>query len=349
MKDTLITDENKPKFSFKKILFPIIFILLIFLAVYGIFTFINNKKIEEEKKKEEIKLENPLNDELHDIKHFAIKDNYIVGINSDLSYVNIYNLMQGTGQFGDFKNYFYYDKNLYLIFSDNNIYKISLTSGNKVYELTKYLNLESSPSFINFISKNNIIVLERNNLELIKRQKKDSKTVLATYENIGGILYSNRKVYIISNSSLYAYDLESNTNNKIADNVSSIRLFGNILVYKSEDKFYGYNTKTLVNSELVSGVFDTIISNNKIYALTGDAIYNVSDKNKKIYDVHYNNLDNFNAIGKYIEVYDTDTVDVTKKRVIFIDTSDYKNSVSDNLYTNIKEYTYNGKTTKSNK
>ena len=117
MNDDFLTEENKPKKNIKKILLTILFIVFIGLVVYGLFTFISNKKAEEERKKKEIKEENLLNGELSGIKYFGISNNYIVGISDDLNSINIYNLMQGTGQFGDFKDYIYYDKNLYLIFA----------------------------------------------------------------------------------------------------------------------------------------------------------------------------------------------------------------------------------------
>ena len=44
----------------------------------------------------------------------------------------------------------YYDDNIYVLFSDNNIYKISLTSGNKLYELQKVSNIRRNSKLYNY-------------------------------------------------------------------------------------------------------------------------------------------------------------------------------------------------------
>lgn len=342
MDDTLFTDEHKPKRNFKKFFMFIIIIILIALVIYGLYTFVENKKKEEEKKKKEEAEINLLNPELDGVKYFGIRDNYIVGINDNLESINIYNLLQGTGQFGDFKDYFYYDKNLYLIFSDNNIYKLSLTSGNKVYELTKYISLDSPSSFIGFATKSNVIVTESNNIDVVNKSSKgDIKTVIASFgAPITKAYLLNKALYLISNNTLYKYDLVNNTNTKLYDNVSNLSLYGDVLTFNISGVYYGYNTKTNAVAEVARDVKNVVINNNKIYSLTNDGVYDISNNNKKIYNVHYNNLDNINSIGSFIEVSDTDTVDETKKRTIYIDLKDNnKSSIGNNLYTNIKEYT----------
>ncbi len=340
MNDDFLTEENKPKKNIKKILLTILFIVFIGLVVYGLFTFISNKKAEEERKKKEIKEENLLNGELSGIKYFGISNNYIVGISDDLNSINVYNLMQGTGQFGDFKDYIYYDKNLYLIFSDNSVYKISLTSGNRVYELTRFLSLDYNPTFITFLTKNNIIVSDGKNINLIKKgDKKDEVSTLITFNNINKIIYSNKALYVLDNNTLYKYDLTNNTNTKLYDNINDIKLYDNILVIKSGNSFTGLNTKNNNSMVLSQNAKDVGITKNNVYSLLNDGIYSVKT-GKKIYAVHYNNLDNLNVIGSYLEVVDNDTEDDTKARNIYINTKNKnESSIGDNLYTNIKEYT----------
>ena len=151
MESGLRTEEFGKKKNTTKIMIILLLLIVIITIALCTYYYITNKKKEEAKKKT-IEVTS-LNEELQDIYGFAISNNYIVALKNNGSMIKIYNLLQGTGNLGDFTYYTYYNDKLYLLFEDNNLYTISLTDGNKVYELTKNLTLENLQCSSNNIGK----------------------------------------------------------------------------------------------------------------------------------------------------------------------------------------------------
>ena len=327
----LKTEEFGTVKNNKKLYIIIGIIVALLLLLLGIYLIVSNIEKEKEKQKEII----TVNEELKDIKYYAVRDNYIVGLDKNLNSKNIYNLLQGTGQFNDFKDFYYYDDNIYVLFSDNNIYKISLTSGNKLYELQKYLTLEGIPNFI-IIDGNNIYTNDTNKLVVINK-KKNTKTVLGEYINFNKVELYNNSLYILQDKELDKFDLKEGTNTKLAENVDSIKLYENVLVYNIGLNYYGINLKTGETISIVENSKNLVIYNNKIYYLKDDGIYTNNKKEQLIYKVHYNNLEDFTLIGNYIEVRDFNNNG--KESLVLIDLNNkYQTKIITEKFTKVQKY-----------
>ena len=347
---SLITEEYKSKRNFKKIIIIIIILIILGLFIYFIVNFIKENKNNNNNENNKV-ITNDLNSELSDIYGFAISNNYIVSLYNDGSYRRLYNLLQGTGQFGDFTNFFYYDKNLYFLFSDNTIYKMSLNSGNGVYELVKLYKMDTlicgngstskttDLAFNNkliYINQNgcNISILNSETLEYNLVKKFNNPSINFEYSNNTNSLY----VKTVGKIHLYSSD---GSDTVIVDNVSSdknIKLDGNILLYENNNKYYGYNIKNNNSSLIGSAIEEVTVYNNNFIYRDSKSIYLVNkDSIKEIYKVHYDTLSDMYLTGKdTLQVLDSDSSDNTKKRIINIDLSNnYKVSNEDILFTNV--------------
>ena len=355
MNNAINTEENKPKRNYTKIIIILVILILLIVFIYFVFNMIKNNKKEKT-------VDVTINEELKDIKNFAILNNYIVGINSDNSVVRIYNLLQGTGQFGDFTNYFYNDNKLYLLFSDNVIYTISLESGNGVYELSKYFTIDSVSCTNNTTSNTTDLefvgngILLNNSSCAVSMIKYDNKTKSTNLSNIK--IYNKEIKYIEYSSSLnalYIYadnnisklDLKTGDIEVIKENINTdiFEIKNDILIYSNtvnnEKTYYGYNIKTKVDTNIVTNAKELIMYNKSFIYTTDSGIYLISGNTKdEVYKVHYNSLSNMELINNAtLQVLDTDTNDEEKKRIINIDLKNkYKTSISDNLFSNIVEY-----------
>lgn len=364
MDSTLITEEVKRKKNFKWIFILFLILLIIGITIYFIYTGLMNKKKEQEKKKKEIEITS-LNSELQDIYGFAISDNYITALKNDGSVFYIYNLLQGTGNLGDFTHYTYHDNKLYLLFSDQNLYTISLKDGNGVYELTKNNNFEPLNCLNGSIGKTSDIAFDQsttylntsscgiNRISIDKKTKKQKIETLKTF-NQAGVDFEYSKVdqslYVKADQSIYQFNMKTKEITTIAKNINSnipLKLESNILIYSNIEgnniTYYGYNIKTKQNSKIAENIFDLIIYQSSFIYRNNDTVYQLTkDKSKIIYQVHYNQLSNMQLINKNkLQVIDFDPNNVEKKRIINIDLSSkkYETVQNTNEFSNIVKYT----------
>ncbi len=230
----LATEEQNIKKDYTKLIIVILIILLVGGISFGVYKYVEYKKEQDRKEKERIKKLNPLNDELQDLYGFGVRDNYIVAIKKDGTLLNIYNLLQGTGIFGDFKNFFYNNKKLYLIFSDNNIYSINLAKGNKIYELEKDKVLDkvnclnNSSGLTSDLAFSNNTMYTNNSSCALTMIKKDSKTkkevisLIKTYNTPGvDIEYNNGLLFTKADNKIEVYDIKNKNTVVVADNINS--------------------------------------------------------------------------------------------------------------------------------
>ena len=368
MNDELKTEEFKPKRSYKGLIIFILIIIFIggvFFSIHKYIEYRNNKKIEERKKLAE---ENPLNSELDNLYAFGITDNYIVGIKKDGTFTKIYNLLQGTGQFGDFTNYFYYNKKLYLLFSDNNIYTIDLDKGNKVYEVEKYYEIEPAICPDVYDESKNILQVSdlafRNKTVYlngapcgagtvsmvrysVKTKQNEMSTVKSYDTSYVDMEYKSGMLFIHANNSIYMYDLKNKTEETVAENINSddkIVLKNNILVYTNYvdnvKNYIGYNIKTKEKADITNIANELLIYNRSFIYHNGNTIYKKGSREKEIYKAHYDTLSNLELVGeKILQIVDTSSEDASLRRVINIDLgNNYKTNTVENEFDNIVIY-----------
>ncbi len=359
MENGLRTEEFGKKKNTTKIMIILLLLIVIITIALCTYYYITNKKKEEAKKKT-IEITS-LNEELQDIYGFAISNNYIVALKNNGSMIKIYNLLQGTGNLGNFTYYTYYNDKLYLLFEDNNLYTISLTDGNKVYELTKNLTLENLQCSSNNIGKTSDLAFSGKTIYFntsscgISRLSYDAKTkkakmdVLKTYNNVGvdfELSPLTKSLYVKADNTISKFDNTTGEITTIANNINTTKplvLKSNLLVYNNNKEFYAYNIKTNNLSKIIDNAEELLIYKNSFIYRSNDTIYLMTpNKTSEIYKVHYNNLTNMQLIGKNtLQIVDTDTTDETKKRIINIDLSNkkYSTTQNENEYTNIVEYT----------
>lgn len=359
MENGLRTEEFGKKKNTTKIMIILLLLIVIITIALCTYYYITNKKKEEAKKKT-IEITS-LNEELQDIYGFAISNNYIVALKNNGSMIKIYNLLQGTGNLGNFTYYTYYNDKLYLLFEDNNLYTISLTDGNKVYELTKNLTLENLQCSSNNIGKTSDLAFSGKTIYFntsscgISRLSYDAKTkkakmdVLKTYNNVGvdfELSPLTKSLYVKADNTISKFDNTTGEITTIANNINTTKplvLKSNLLVYNNNKEFYAYNIKTNNLSKIIDNAEELLIYKNSFIYRSNDTIYLMApNKTSEIYKVHYNNLTNMQLIGKNtLQIVDTDTTDETKKRIINIDLSNkkYSTTQNENEYTNIVEYT----------
>ena len=336
MNNGLQTEEFRKKKNYKPFIMIAILMLVIGFIIYGIYIYMGYREEKQKNEKNKIII-NPLNEELADIYGFAISDNYIVAIKKDGSYVKIYNLLQGTGNYGDFTTYAYYDKALYLLYSDHVLYTISLNRGNRLYELVKYSDLETVSCQDGTTGKANDLAFTKNSIYVnnsncsVIRIKEDTKTKKKTTELLRN--FNNQNVNMEYSSvinSLFIYGDQ---------NIIKIDNHAKEVVTVASD-IARYNVSNNVNNKIVDA--DRIIlykksfiymKNNKIYVLT-------NGKEKEIYIPHYAVLSDMELIGEdTLQVVDS-TVDKEKSRIVNINlkSKSYDITYNNMIFTNIIEY-----------
>lgn len=360
MNEGLRTEEFEKKKSYKGLVIVILCVIIIGAISFGIYYMMMHKSEKPKKKVEE----STLNKELQDIYGFAISDNYIVALKKNGSLVKIYNLLQGTGNLGDFTYYTYYRDKLYLLFSDDNLYTISLTAGDRVYELTKNMTLERINCLSNQVGKTSDIafngsIMYFNNsscgvsrLVYDTKNKRMQKDVLKTFQNVGvdfEFSNSDKSLYVKADNFIYQFDNNTGEVNTVVQDIHSsepIILKGTSLVYQNvidgSKNYYLYNIKNKQVSSIVEGVEDLILYKNSFVYRTNDAIYLLDSKEKKeIYHVHYNQLSDMELVGSNIlQIVDQDTTDESKKRIIHINlaSNKFNTTQESSLVTNVVEY-----------
>lgn len=363
MNNTLKTEEFQTKKSYKGLIIILLVLIILGVGGYYLYSSINTKKKATKKtKQEEV---TSLNSELQDIYGFAITNNYITALKQNGTNIKIYNLLQGTGNLGDFTYYAYHNDKLYLLFSDNSLYTISLTAGNKIYELTRSYTFDTitcnnghSQKTSDLAFTTNSIYLNTsscgiNQLSYSPKTKKTNIKTIKTFNNPGVDLeYSktDNSLYIKADNSIIKLNMKNGEQTQIATNINTttpIVLKSNILIYSHQNNnqkaYYGYNIKTNKNTQLVENASDLILYQNSFIYYTNEGVYLLSNnKSKLIYKVHYNNLSNMQLINKTtLQIVDSDINDKEKKRIINIDLSSKKYITKQNKeeFTNVVEYT----------
>lgn len=361
MNNGLQTEEFRKKKNYKPFIMIAILMLVIGFIIYGIYIYMGYREEKQKNEKNKIII-NPLNEELADIYGFAISDNYIVAIKKDGSYVKIYNLLQGTGNYGDFTTYAYYDKALYLLYSDHVLYTISLNRGNRLYELVKYSDLETVSCQDGTTGKANDLAFTKNSIYVnnsncsVIRIKEDTKTKKKTTELLRNFNNQNvnmeyssviNSLFIYGDQNIIKIDNHAKEVVTVASDIASYEkmlLKSNILIYSKIENnvksYYGYNVSNNVNNKIVDA--DRIIlykksfiymKNNKIYVLT-------NGKEKEIYIPHYAVLSDMELIGEdTLQVVDS-TIDKEKSRIVNINlkSKSYDITYNNMIFTNIIEY-----------
>lgn len=360
----LKTEEFERKRNYKGLIILIIAIILISIILFFAYKYISSSiKKKKDQKKQTVEITS-LNSELQNIYGFAISDNYIVALKKDGTNIKIYNLLQGTGNLGDFTYYTYYDNKLYLLYSNNILYTISLESGNRLYELTRYLEISPISCLNGDVSKTSDLSFNKNEIYInnsncsLTRTKidKENKTVLTdtlkvfNSKNVN-IEYSNsiNSIFVNADNSIYKFNNDNGEVSIIANNTSNsipLELKSDILIHSNvinnKKVFYGYNIKKGKSSTIVEAD-DLIIYNKSFIYLKDNTIYlRTGEKDRIIYKVHYDTLSKMELIGKNtLQIIDTLSTDENKKRIINIDLSskDYKTTENNKEFTNIVEYT----------
>lgn len=360
----LKTEEFERKRNYKGLIILIIAIILICIILFFVYKYISSSiKKKREQKKQTVEI-TTLNSELQNIYGFAISDNYIVALKNDGTSIKIYNLLQGTGNLGDYTYYTYYDNKLYLLYSDNILYTISLESGNRLYELKKYLEIVPVSCINGETSKTNDLAFNKNEIyinnsncsltrtKIDKENKKISTDTLKVFnsKNIN-IEYSNsiNSIFVNADNSIYKFDNKSGEISTITSNTSNsipLEIKSNILIYSNiinnKKVYYGYNVKTGEGSTIVEAD-DLLIYNKAFIYLKDNTVYlRNGTKDKIVYKAHYDTLSKMELIGKStLQIVDTLSTDENKKRIINVDLSskNYKRKENNKEYTNIIEYT----------
>ncbi len=346
--DELKTEEEKRKFPVKKILFLILCIILICGVVFAVI-FLYNKVKNNKKEKVEKKEENivTLNSELDTTYAFAKEGDYLVAIKKDKTNKKVYNLSQGTGNLGEFLDYTYYDKKLYLLFGTNNIYSISLTEGNGVYELQNEYNYLPATCYDEGVGKtSNIVVNDKiiyfNNsnccLTGINYITNKEQVNLKVFNNVGysSLVYSNSKKTLYMQADNVIYELDEKNEKKlikILDNANGdrdLKIYDNILLYTTKGNnglynYFGYNIDTQVHSLIKLDVNKLVEANKKYYYLKDNKIYEYNGKeDKEIYTSLYDTLMDLELIdNNTIQVVVTNNTN-NKEKIINIDLSSNK-------------------------
>lgn len=357
----LQTEEfGKRKFPFKIVIFFLIAIIFLALVIFLIVSLVKNNGKKDYKVTENENIVN-LNSELDSTYSFAREGDYIVALRKKGNNKRIYNLSQGTGSLGDFLDYTYYDKKLYFLFGTNNIYSISLTEGNGVYELEKEYNYtpvvcldNTSGSTSGIVVTNRIIYFNNSKCGLSGiNYKNNSKQVnLKIFNSLknSSLVYSDsaKALYYQADDMIYKVDEKSGEVVKILDNANGdipLTITDNVLLYTitTDNKYYnyyGYNVVNGTNGLIAEDVRKLVISSKKYFYYNDGGVY-VKDNNKvkEIYKLHYNVLSNMELINdSLLQIVDTSTIGDKKVRIVNIDLSNnkYESSVVNSEYELIR-------------
>ena len=357
---SFMTDEfNTDKKSLNKflILLCVILIVVLILVVAYLFLLRGNGDIVEENS-----YTSYLNSELRDTYLFAVDDeDYIVSIDEEGNAKRIYNLLQGTTTVGSFKSFTYHKNKIYLMFSNNSIYTVSLNDGNSSYQMIELFNYpvikcsDNTSSISDDISINDDILYFNGNgcgigsyyfgnKKVDKRlnffKQFTSSGVYLAYNKLTSSLYA----YSMAESKIYRFDEKSSSVSVLVDNVNSdrdIEIVDDVILYTVKNSngsydYYGYNLKSGKSSLIVKNVLGLIrYKDGFIYYTDKKVNYLSGNLSKTIYSSRYDKLSDVRLIGKNVlQVVDRNSNNV---KVINIDlVSDYKVKEVNNWYRNIK-------------
>lgn len=359
----LITDEyiNEKKPRLKFIVFCLIFLILFGGIILFCVWFFSNRSTRDKLLKSDIVLK--LNPELNNTYIFAVdNDNYIVSIKKDGSVVKIYNLLQGTETFGEFRNFTYFDKKLYLMFSNNIIYTISLIDGDRSYQLKKLF--EYSPLSCNgqVLASNDIsihkdfIYFNNSNCGVNMYDMSDNRNAsrlnsIKNFSSFGVYLAYNKYTsslyfYSVIDSKIYQFNEKTADVSVLIDNVKTDRdidIVSDVLVYtqKNNDStydYYGYSLKGNDSILMVRNVLGLIkYGNGFIYYTKDKVVYLTNDKKQVIYKSDYGVLSDFELIGSSnLQIVDS-SADGKKNKIVNIDLNNKnKRTIVSNKYKYVR-------------
>ena len=368
------TEENgkkkKEKLNLNLNLFPIIIVFVIIIVVIILAVVITNV-ISNNKKKNKAKEENNnivnLNSELDGAYGFAKEGNRIVVLRDKKTPKTIYNISQGTGNYGEFLDYTYYDKKLYLLFNDS-IESISLTDGNGIYELKKeydYEQVKCNDGTIgkttNLIVTDDIVYFNNSscaisgfNRNLEEDETKEDNQTTGSQVNIyqfntlksSSMTYSDGVLYFTGDNKLFKVSEEDGDIKEIANNISSnypLFVQDGVLIYsnKNNDKtynFFGISTDTFESAEIVKNAKGLSIYDQTYYYYDNNGVYKYDGENSEnIYSLRYNELSSLEIYNGLLQIVDKSTNGDEKKRINNIDLKNKnKTSVSEHEYTMIR-------------
>lgn len=361
----LVTDEysNGRKPKLKVIIFVLIFLILLVGVILLFMMFFNNSG-SKKKKVQGVDISASLNPELSNTYLFAVdSDDYIVSIKKDGSVVRIYNLLQGTGVLGDFKRFSYFDKKLYLMFSNNTIYTISLTDGDKSYQLEKFfeyspLSCGNSQGVVgaDLSIYKDFVYFSNSDCSVDMYYSGGNKNVnrlntVKTFNGCGIYLAYNKFTsslyfYSINDSIIYRFDEKTANVSVLVENVKTDRdidIINDVIIYTQKNSdgtydYYGYSLKNNQSSLIVKNVLDLInYKDGFIYYNNDKVIYLSDNKEQVVYDARYDSLSNVEVIGSSkLQIVDS-SIDNKRSRIINVDLSNKnKTTFVSNKYSNIQ-------------
>ena len=357
------TEENDEiGFNFKKL---IPFVILIVVLIIIIIIIVSVSKGSSNKKKQQNQANSTenkvvLNSELDGAYAIAKEDNYIVILKENGDAKRIYNLTQGTGNLGDFHDYAYYDKKIYMLFGDKNIYSLSLTDGNGIYELKKEYEYtpisckDGKKGYTTNIEVTEDIIYINNSSCAISgfnytKDGFDEQVNVYQFDKLttSSMVYSDGVLLFQGNDSIYALSEEDGKINKIIDKASGdmpIELIDDVLLYTTKVdnsyNYFGYNISTGANGALVEKAKKLIIYNEGyIYYDNGGVYISDGEEVTKIYELRYNQLSNLELIDDDIlQIVDKSTNGNNKLRISNIDLKNKnKRTTVRHIYSKIEE------------
>ncbi|MBR4618474.1 MAG: hypothetical protein IKO49_04125 [Bacilli bacterium] len=356
------TEENNKKiFSIKKFI-PIIGAILIIILIICIVVFIT-KRVNKNKKTEtktETKTENivNLNSELDGAYLIAKEDSYLVVLRKNKEPKRIYNISQGTGNLGDFYDYAYFNKKIYILFGENNIYSISLKDGNGIYELKKEYIYEpllckngTKGKTQNIVVTSNIVYFNNSSCGISGFNYGDENNQVNIHQfsklTQSSIYYYKNKLYFSGDNNIYEVDETTGNINKIIENIQislPLIVYDDILLYAVKNSnntynYYGYNTATTKTGSIVNNVKKLVVYDGKYIYYDSNGIYTYDGSSTTtIYEKRYNELSNMELMGNILQIVDKSTIGDQKKKIVNIDLKkNYKKTTAVNEYSLVKE------------
>lgn len=356
-------EKSDKKFNLNLNLFPLIIVFIIIIVVIVLAVVITNA-VSSGKKKKSTNSENTnivnLNSELDGAYGFAKEKDHIVVLRDKKDSKTIYNISQGTGNYGEFLDYTYYNKKLYLLFQDS-IMSISLTEGNGVYELKKEYSYKpvnckdgSIGKTTNIIVTDDIIFFNNSSCAISGFNYSDEDKEKSQQVNIyqfetsknSNMVYDDGVLYFTGDNKLFKVSEEDGKIKDIAKDISSnypLSVEDGVLIYSNKNSdntynFFGINTQNLKASEIVKNAKGIAIYNQTYYYYDNNGVYSFDGENVvTIYKLRYNLLSNFEIFNGILQIEDRSTTDDTKKRITNIDLKNKnKASVSNYEYSMIR-------------
>lgn len=362
MDDDFKTEEDDKK-SFKlnlnivPLLVVFVIIIVVIVLAVVITKFVSNSKKDKNTQESTQNIVN-LNSELDGTYGFAREKEYIVALRKDKENKKVYNLSQGTGNYGEFLDYTYFDKKLYLLF-DNNISVISLTDGNGVYELKKEYSYEKVSckdgtigKSTNLIVTDNIIYFNNSSCAISGFNYSDDENEtnqvnIYQFNSLknSNMTYDDNTLFFTGDNKLFKVSEEDGEIKEIANNISSdypLFVCDGVLVYSNKNNdstynFFGMNTDSFENGEIVKNANGLKIYDKTYYYFDNKGVYMYDGTtSNSIYNIRYNQLSNLEIYNGILQIVDKSTIMEDKKRITNINLKDNKTSNTIHEYSMIR-------------